>query len=33
MAKAKILNDRIVITSEVLTDANIEKVKVLAPSV
>ena len=33
MAKAKILNDRIVITSDVLTDANIEKVKVLAPSV
>lgn len=33
MAKAKILNDRIVVTSEVLTDANIEKVKVLAPSV
>lgn len=33
MAKAKILNDRIVITSETLTDVNIEKVKVLAPSV
>ena len=33
MAKAKILNDRIVITSDVLTDANSEKVKVLAPSV
>ena len=33
MAQAKILNDRIVITSDVLTDSNIEKVKVLAPSV
>lgn len=33
MAKAKILNDRIVITSDVLTDSNIERVKVLAPSV
>ena len=32
MAKAKILADRISITSEVLTDANIEKVKILAPS-
>ena len=32
MAKAKILADRISITSEVLTDANIEKVNVLAPS-
>jgi len=33
MAKAKVLADRISITSEVLTDANIEKVSVLAPSV
>lgn len=32
MAKAKILADRISITSEVLTDANIEKVSILAPS-
>ena len=32
MAKAKVLADRISITSEVLTDANIEKVNVLAPS-
>ena len=32
MAKAKVLADRISITSEVLTDANIEKVSVLAPS-
>lgn len=33
MAKAKILADRISITSEVLSDANIEKVSILAPSV
>lgn len=33
MAKAKILNDRIVIASEILTDENIERVKVLAPSI
>ena len=33
MAKAKILADRISITSEVLTDANIEKVSILAPTV
>ena len=33
MAKAKVLADRISITSEVLSDANIEKVSVLAPSV
>ena len=33
MAKAKVLADRISITSEILTDANIEKVSVLAPSV
>ena len=32
MAKAKVLADRISITSEVLTDANIEKVRILAPS-
>lgn len=32
MAKAKVLADRISITSEILTDANIEKVNVLAPS-
>ena len=32
MAKAKVLADIISITSEVLTDANIEKVNVLAPS-
>lgn len=33
MAKAKVLADRISITSEVLTDENIRKVKALAPSV
>jgi len=33
MAKAKILADRISITSDVLSDANIEKVSVLAPSI
>lgn len=33
MAKAKVLADRISITSEVLSDKNIEKVSVLAPSV
>jgi len=33
MAKAKVLADRISITSEVLTDENIEKVEILAPSV
>lgn len=32
MAKAKVLADRISITSEVLTDENIEKVGILAPS-
>ena len=32
MAKAKVLADRICITSEVLTDENIEKVRILAPS-
>lgn len=32
MAKAKILADRISITSEILTDENIEKVKILSPS-
>lgn len=32
MAKAKVLADRISITSDILTDANIEKVLVLAPS-
>ena len=32
MAKAKILADRISITSEVLTDENIEKVSILSPS-
>lgn len=32
MAKAKILADRISITSEILTDENIEKVSILAPS-
>ena len=31
MAKAKVLADRISITSEVLTDKNIEKVRILAP--
>lgn len=31
MAKAKILADRISITSEVLTDENIERVRVLSP--
>lgn len=33
MAKVKVLADRISITSEVLTDANIERVSILAPSV
>lgn len=33
MAKAKILADRISITSEILTDENLEKVAILAPSV
>lgn len=33
MAKVKILADRISITSEILTDENIERVSVLAPSV
>ena len=33
MTKAKVLADRISITSDVLSDANIEKVSVLAPSI
>ena len=33
MAKAKVLADRISITSEVLTDENLEKVSILAPTV
>ena len=33
MAKAKVLDDRVVITSEVLTNENIERVSVLKPSV
>lgn len=33
MAKAKVLADRISITSEVLTDENLEKVGILAPSI
>lgn len=33
MAKAKVLDDKVVITSEVLTDNNIEKVSILKPSV
>lgn len=32
MAKAKILADRISITSDILTDENIEKVSILSPS-
>ena len=32
MAKAKILADRISITSDILTDENIEKVNILSPS-
>ena len=32
MAKAKVLADRISITSDVLTDENIEKVSILSPS-
>lgn len=32
MAKAKVLADRISITSEVLTDENLERVSILAPS-
>lgn len=33
MAKAKVLADRISITSEVLTDENLEKVGILTPSI
>lgn len=33
MAKAKVLADRISITSDILTDENLEKVAILAPSV
>lgn len=33
MAKAKVLDDKVVITSEVLTNENIEKVAILKPSV
>lgn len=33
MAKAKVLDDRVVITSEVLTNENIERVSILKPSV
>lgn len=33
MAKAKVLADRISITSDVLTDENLEKVGILAPSI
>ena len=33
MAKAKVLDDKLVITSEVLTNENIEKVSILKPSV
>lgn len=33
MAKAKVLDDKVVITSEVLTNENIEKASILKPSV
>lgn len=33
MAKAKVLDDKLVITSEILTNENIEKVSILKPSV
>lgn len=33
MAKAKVLDDKVVITSEILTNENIEKVSILKPSV
>ena len=33
MAKAKVLDDKVVITSEVLTNENIEKANLLQPSV
>ena len=33
MAKAKVLDDKVVITSEVLTNENIERVNILKPSV
>jgi uncharacterized membrane protein len=33
MAKAKVLDDKVVITSEVLTNENIERVSILKPSV
>lgn len=33
MAKAKVLEDKVVISSEVLTDENLERISVLNPSV
>lgn len=33
MAKAKILDNKVVITSEILTDENIKRASILAPSV
>lgn len=33
MAKAKVLDDKVVITSDVLTNENIERVNILKPSV
>jgi len=33
MAKAKVLDDKVVITSDVLTNENIERVSILKPSV
>ena len=33
MARAKVLDDKVVITSEVLTNENIERVSILKPSV
>ena len=33
MAKAKILDNKVVITSDVLTDENIKRASILAPSV
>lgn len=33
MAKAKVLEDKVVISSEILTDENLEKVSILNPSV
>ena len=33
MAKAKVLTDRVSITSDVFTDENLERIKLIAPSI